>query len=73
MGSKLFVVDGGVCRRFRAEVRDGLRWWRFREWGGGVWEVGDGCVLGITRWEGGLCMCEGSWVFETVSGLLARW
>ena len=27
---------------------------------GGVWEVGDGCVLGISGGRGALGVCEGS-------------
>ena len=58
MRSQVFVVDRGVCRRFRAEVRDGLRWWTFREWDGRVWEVVAGYLSGIFRWKGVLGVRE---------------
>ena len=31
MEPQVFVVDGGVCRRFRGEMKGGLRCWVFRE------------------------------------------
>ena len=31
LGAKVFAVDWGGCRGFRANLRGGLRWWWFGE------------------------------------------
>ena len=49
-------------------MRGGLRWWRFREYDGGVGGDGVGCGVGNSEGKGGLGVSEGCGCLGLVSG-----